>query len=395
MTGAEVVIVGGGPAGSVLATLLARRGRGVVILDRSSFPRPKPCGESLNPGGVRALFDHGLGEAVEALGPSTMRGWVLRSASGTSATADFDGPKTRAWGVPRSRLDATLLDAARSAGARVVEETTLLGCETGGRGGRPPRLVARDRSGRKLELQPRVLVGADGLGSRVATSLGWRRPPRGPRKASLSFRVYGTRTDPERGTLFLGNSTTLGIAPVSADGREWNVTLVASPDPSGRIEDGARMAADPHGLLHERMAAAGIEWLEGPRIVGGPWTSGSFHRRNRTVTGPGVLLVGDAAGYYDPLTGQGISRAIRGAEIAAQAVDLGFREGRTNSEFPGYASALERMIRPTRTLQKAIEFVVSRPRVRDAAVGALRRSPSFAGLLVGITGDHIRPGDRY
>jgi flavin-dependent dehydrogenase len=215
--------------------------------------------------------------------------------------------------------------------------------------------------------------------------------PRGPRKASLSFRVLGRRAEALRGTLFLGGTTTLGIAPVSAAGHEWNVTLVSGEGPGGGIVDSHRLASDPRGLLEEWMATAGIEWSEGPRISEGPWASGSFHRRNRSVAGRGVILVGDAAGYYDPLTGQGISRAIRGAALAADAVDRALLTDRTNSEFPGYPVALERMIRPTRAVQKAVEFVVSRPRVRDAALGALGRAPSLAGLLVRTTGDTTRP----
>ena len=391
MTRPDIVIAGAGPAGSVLATLLAREGRRVLILDRATFPRPKPCGESLNPGGVGALMALGLGEAVERLRPARMKGWALQSPEGISVRADFGGPDVRAWGIPRAALDATLLDCARSAGAEVLEGVTVLGCHEGGRGGRPPRLLARTPSGASIELEPHVVVGADGLRSRVSRSLGWHQSPRGPRKASLSFRVRGRREESDRGTLFLGGRSTLGIAPVSSDGSQWNVTLVSSPDRSGRIPGAEQMAGDPSGLVQERMETAGIGWLNGPEVTGGPWASGSFHRPTGKTSGPGVLLVGDAAGYYDPLTGQGISRAIRGAALAARAIEGALADGRTNPEFQGYSRALERMIRPTRTVQKVIEFVVSRPALRDAALGALTFTPSIAGLLVRVTGDTVHP----
>lgn len=395
MSRPNILIAGGGPAGSVLATLLAREGLRVVILDRATFPRPKACGESLNPGGVRALMTLGLGEAVERLGPARMKGWALRSPEGISVRADFGGPDLQAWGIPRASLDATLLEGARSAGAEILEGVTVVGCHQGGRGGRPPKLFARAASGASFELEPDVLVGADGLRSRVSGSLGWRQSPRGPRKASLSFRVRGRREAPDRGVLFLGGHSTLGIAPVSSDGSEWNVTLVSSPDRFGRIPGAEQMAADPSGLVQERMETAGISWSAGPEVTGGPWASGSFHRPTARTSGPGVLLVGDAAGYYDPLTGQGISRAIRGAALAARAITAGLADDRANPDFQEYSRALERMIRPTRIVQKTIEFVVSRPALRDAALGTLRFTPSTAGLLVRITGDTVHPESRH
>jgi flavin-dependent dehydrogenase len=389
MSRPDVVIAGAGPAGSVLATLLAREGKRVLILDRATFPRPKACGESLNPGGVRALMGLGLGEGVERLGPARMKGWALQSPGGISVRADFGGPDLHAWGIPRASLDATLLRSARSAGAEVLEGVTVLGCREGGRGGRRPRLFARSASGTSIDLESSVVVGADGLRSRVSGSLGWRQPLRGRRKASLSFRVRGRREASDRGTLFLGEHSTLGIAPVSSNGLEWNVTLVSSPDRFGRVPGADRMAGDPSGLVQERMEAAGIRWLDGPEVTAGPWASGSFHRPTARTSGPGVLLVGDAAGYYEPLTGQGISRAIRGAALAAPAIAAALAEGRTNPEFQGYSRALEKMIRPTRMVQKTIEFVVSRPTLRDAALGALSFTSSTAGLLVRVIGDAV------
>ncbi|TFH64942.1 MAG: hypothetical protein E4G90_07115, partial [Gemmatimonadales bacterium] len=93
----EVVIVGAGPAGSVLALLLAREGVEVRLLDRKTFPRGKACGEVLNPAGVRALYEVELGETVHATGPAELAGWDMRSPAGLEMAGSFS---TAAAGDP-------------------------------------------------------------------------------------------------------------------------------------------------------------------------------------------------------------------------------------------------------------------------------------------------------
>jgi flavin-dependent dehydrogenase len=166
----DVVVVGAGPAGSATATLLARRGRRVTLLDKARFPRPKPCAEYLSPGGVTLLEELGvdIGEGRR------LRGMQVIAPNGARHVVEY-GDGNTALSMQRTSLDARLLDVARAQGVRVCE------------GQRVERLVGEDGVVRGVlargkEFRAACVVGADGLNSTVVRALRVRRtvvwPPR-------------------------------------------------------------------------------------------------------------------------------------------------------------------------------------------------------------------------
>ena len=364
----DAVVVGAGPAGSATAARLAAGGWGVLLLDREEFPRRKPCGECVNPAGVAALDRLGVLDGVLALAPAPIHGWRVHAGRANSFTGRFPAG-VHGLGVPRDRLDALLLRHARAAGAGVrtgMHVTDLLRDGGGGVCG-----VVADGE----EIRARVVVGADGLRSVVLRRLGLLRRP--PRLRKLALTAHLRREPPRGGTgeLRVLGRRCLGLAAV-APGLANAVVVV----PSG---EAGEVGGDAAGFFDAALAELGVDGERTDDVL----ATGPFDFPARRAIVDGALLVGDAAGYYDPFTGQGIFRALRGAELAAAAVGDALRAGDVSARaLAPYERARRRAFAAGEALQHGIEAVVSRPRLFGAAAGLLALPP-LADALVRAAGD--------
>jgi len=402
----DVGIVGAGPAGATAALLFARRGLDVVLVDRAWFPRAKPCGDCVSPETNRVLDRIGVLDDVLAREPARLAGWRITAPSGRSIVGRFadiglDDPGVGvSLALARERLDAVLLDAAVRAGARFVPgvRVSRVTC-----GDPHASLQGSTADGAGFELRARLVVGADGLRSVVARRLGLvRRPPR-PRKISLTAHRIGIRGDVELGEMHLGDGLCVGLAPAgwirTETGRAlvWNVTLVADTDRYARApvahpgEFFARALEQFPGLARRIDAATAAPCAEGTP-ADGLLRSGSFDVPVRACTAPRVALVGDAAGYYDPFTGQGIHQALRGAELLVDATAAALL-GRTSAAVPlaGYAVEHRALVRGARRVQRIIDAVLRRSGVADAAIAWLTSRPAAVSALLAVTGDLAPP----
>lgn len=190
----EVIVVGGGPAGAATAWALAKNGVDVLVLDRAHFPRAKPCAEYLSPEAARLLHEMGALAPLEAEGATTLGGMRVhvrgQSFEGRFAGAHrWRGFRDRGLAVRRERLDALLLDCARTAGARAEEGVRVLDLIRDPHG-RVAGVVA-DRSGVREEFHASHVVGADGLRSVVARRLGLARRLRWPERYAFVTHYSG------------------------------------------------------------------------------------------------------------------------------------------------------------------------------------------------------------
>ena len=304
----DVLIVGAGPAGSVAAAVLARAGARVLLVDRASFPRDKLCGDSLNPGALALLRRLALATTVERDGLA-IDGMTVTGEGGVTIEGRYpDGLTGRS--LSRSDFDRMLLQDAAAAGVTVETGVPVRhalvdgGLVTG---------VSAGSNGRARTLRGRVTIGADGRHSALAFGLGLARHPVRPRRWAIGAYVTDATGSSSRGEMHVRRGRYIGVAPLP--GNLTNVCLVvpargATPD-FGNPEKLLRAELARDERLRDRFAGA--------RLVRPPAVLGPLAVEATGNQVDGLLLAGDASGFIDPMTGDGMRFAIRGGELAAEA----------------------------------------------------------------------------
>jgi geranylgeranyl reductase family protein len=382
----DVAIVGAGPAGCTAAILLAERGLNVTLLDRAVFPRDKPCGEYVSPE-ARRLLDRVLGQGtLEVEQPAFLNGMRVVSPSGTSFVGHFTAAREfngyAEWGIalPRSILDQYLLRAAQSKGVFLLERTALESLERSTRFGRTLKL----RQGQHLgSITARLVVGADGLHSRVAKQLGLAR--RGSlQRVALVSHAYGVDGMGSVGEMHVTRGGYVGLAPVGKG--LTNVSVVADRRFAlGKPKDWFNRMVSKLPEVQRRLTHA--EYTAAPR------GAGPFARLSTRASAERAVLVGDAADFYDPFTGEGVYAAMRGAELLVSVVSDSLAFDRlTARDLNAYDRARRREFGGKWVLERIIAWVVEHPLALNHVARRLRSKPELADLLVGATGDFVPAG---
>lgn len=374
----DAIIVGAGPAGSATAALLAKQGYRVLLLDRASFPRDKACGEYTSPETGRVLERLGALKAVEDAGARPLRQMRVLSPAGHSFTMDYgEGPHVIA--TPRRILDATLVEHARRCGAEMRERAKVEAVTM--RDGRAGGVLVREKGGTREE-QARLVVGADGVHSVVVRSLGVSAPLRWPQNLGLVAHYRGYNGLEAWGEMHVSARGYAGLAPQS--GGLLNVGLVMPMRASKRMQGSAveRFEAFAHSFPAVAERLRGAERVTAVRGVG------PIGARVRRVFGPGYLLVGDAAGFFDPFTGEGVYKALRGAELAAQvASDALSKNDLSEKSLGRYATLQRREFAAKEMVCRLVQGFVSVPAGMDYVVKRLDRREEARTLLTAVLGD--------
>ena len=360
----EVAVVGGGLAGAAVATALARAGRDVVVIERQPVWRWRACGVFSSPASVVELARLGLDAGTIRRVGRSIPAMRVETPGGTTFRLTYGGEAERA--DVRRGTTVVSLDLPRSAGTR---EPTTLGIEGGRR------------------IQARVVVGSDGIRSVVARAAGVARRARLPPRIGLTYHLKGDDDSAHDARMVVIPGGYCGIAPVP--GGLVNVGIV--------LEDRVRLRqleSDGAAAVTESVVAAlpplpdgGFEpWRTGSRVepVAGAWPLG--HRVSRRA-GDGWLLVGDAAGFLDPFTGEGIHRALVSARLAAAAIG-GHLAGRSGA-LPAYERAMSNRFSGKDVVSWLVQMFLGRRALFEYAARRLASRPAERQTMSLVMGDLV------
>jgi flavin-dependent dehydrogenase len=363
----DAIVVGAGPAGAVAARRLALDGASVLLVDKKAFPRQKVCGACLNRDALETLEMEGLGALVDGAGAVPLSTF---SVSVVRRTAQFPLPPGRA--LSREKLDAGLVAEAIAAGATFVQDTFAI-VEAGARLDQT-RAVRLDRRGETSRVRARAVIVAGGLGHRaldlvpgikthVATSarIG----------AGCEFRDFPDDYPPGVIHMAVGRGGYVGL--VQVENNRLNV--------GAAFDRSFVRAAGTPGLAAARvLAEAGLPEI--PALADAPWhgTVG-LTQRTRPVALHRLMLIGDATGYVEPFTGQGMACALASARAVAP---LALRA------IESWSAALERewcarhhaLNRRRLWLCSALAWAARRPLAARTAFALAARSSNLSGFLM-------------
>jgi geranylgeranyl reductase family protein len=326
---ADVVVVGGGPAGSTLAWKLATSGIHVIVLERAVFPREKVCGDYVEPRGLRVLDAMGSLSRLQETNPLpvTHTATYVESTCAYRGTVPFygvvEGLAPHGYVVPRDVLDAEMLAAAERAGAVVHQGTSVTSMRVDAGG----VAIEAGRGATARRYRGKLVVGADGVNSVVARAANLTiEDPRHIAVAQRGYATLGHVDDVAEASFFFAEDLFPGYG--------WMF-----PMRGGRVNIGVGILAETRSRLRVHVPDLFAEFVERLRRVqpqcaqlalcappiGGIVRTYGGHGRNHFERG---LLVGDAGCFVDPMTGDGITPAMESGLLAAAAIEAALESDR-------------------------------------------------------------------
>jgi len=375
VTRPDLVVIGGGPAGAAVAALAAGRGAKTLLIEKERFPRDKVCGEFLSAEGCAVLMRLGLLPALIEKGAMPMDACLLADAKGRSVTAplpDLPGAGRTALGLSRAVLDAVLLNHAASCGVTVREQAVAIRPIL--ENGRVMGVVTRPANGTGADesVGAALVIAADGRRSMLQRALhpGIGDPLTTSPRSWFGFKAHfpdRTRGLSRRIELFVFDGGYAGLGAVE-DAR-LDLALIA------RVDALNACGNSPQRLFEERM-------LNNPllkeRLGNDPpcsaWkTIGPLRFNVRKPASHGAMFLGDAAGTIDPFSGEGMSNAFHGAELALPFVlDALASGGLTEAPARAWTSAWRDAFAPVTRRARLIGRIFQHPRPAALAMGLLR-----------------------
>lgn len=339
----DVIIIGGGPAGTTSATLLAEKGHRVLLLEKTKFPRYH-VGESLMPFCYFSLERLGVIEKMDEIGYQQKKSVQFATTDGKISSPfyffqHFDHPAATTWQVERENFDLMLLDNARSKGVEVRENTTALdflkehkrpACASN-----PEKIIGvRARTGDEdaFEVHAPITLDCTGRDALFQRKHGWRK--RDPKLNKIS--IWTLFKDAKRDPGLDEGATTIAYLPEG--GWFWNIPLRNGIVSSGIVAERdylykpgeTRDPAEIYAREIENNAWIKDHLTEGEQF-GEYWVAGEYSYRSEHCATDGLVLVGDAFAFLDPVFSSGVFLALKSGEMAADAVHLALEKGNTSA----------------------------------------------------------------
>ncbi len=348
----DAIVIGAGPAGSTTSTLLAQKGRRVLVLEREKFPRYH-IGESLLPYGYFILERLGLADKMKKSHFTKKYSVQFVSTSGKQSIPFyfFDQLKHEAsgtWQVLRSEFDEMLLDNARENGVEVIEEISAR--ELIWENGAVVGVKAQTKDGEYKQFHAKMTIDATGRDAFAISRNGWKI--RDPKLDKIAVWTYykGAKRDPG---IDEGATT---VAYVPEKGWFWYIPLANDILSVGVVAEKNYLYADSKDL--ETIFQGEVKknrWIEEHLAVGeqfGPYrVTGEYSYRSRYCAANGLVLVGDAFGFLDPVFSSGVFIALHSGSLAADTVDKALTDGDVNAgRFTEYGATVCEAIEAMRKL---------------------------------------------
>jgi flavin-dependent dehydrogenase len=361
---ADVAVIGAGPAGAAAAIFAARRGHRVIVFDKQAFPRDKPCGEGLMPGGRPVLRELDLEDDVVSGGAPLLRGiqFGLPEQPPVAVLFPEHGGEQAGLGIRRLTFDARLVDA-------LDHDSRIQFC---------PRTEARDvkRGTDGIatvitaagEIRARFVAVADGLRSAFRHRLGWTVGPRPPHRYGVV--AHWRMDEPVDPWVRITFDRGLEVYEGPVAGNQRMVVLLCYQD--RMREFGGRLESRYREVAHSLRPA-----LRNAEMAGSVSAVGPFWYRASEVARNGVFLIGDAAGFTDPITGEGIAAGLHQARAFASALES------PNPEHT-YRSAHRRLTNDPRRVAALFLRLSRTPALVERAMRSHQRAPRTLTTLLGI-----------